>query len=756
MGYNRRTVTAREQIEAGIAALEAQRAALGDAVIDLAIAPLRAKLDALRAEGWMDAPAQRLKQVTVLFTDVVGSTQMGRTLDPEDIHTLMDGALERFTAVVQAHHGRVLQYAGDGLLAAFGAEDAHEEDPENAVHAGLAILDETPRLAGEIQDRHALGGFNVRVGIHTGRVLLGGGVDAEHSIRGVTVNIAARMEQTAPHGGLRISHSTHRLVRGLFNVSEDPPLTVKGIAEPIRSYQVQHAKPRAFRVASRGIDGVETRMVGRDAELTQLQGAFNALCQRGADQAQATMITVVGEAGLGKSRLLYEFENWAEARPEAFYIFKGRSQPQTRQQPYGLLRDLLTSHVGIADSESAEAAREKLSASLAQLFDADGGAGVDLLGHLIGLDYSASPHLSGILDDPEQIRSRGFHAAAQVFRRVAASQGMPIVILLDDLQWADDDSLDFISYLLDRDREVPMLLIGLARPELYDRGLDWPDAKSTGLRIDLKPLGREQSRDLANVLLQRLGEIPATLRELLTSGSDGNPFYMEELVKMLIDEGAIVSDIEQWRVVPEKLIATHVPATLTGVLQARLDNLAPAERVILQQASVIGFVFWDRALDALAVDTHGAGATGSLKILIRRELIVPQSSSTVDGAREYAFQHHVLHQVTYHTLLKPEKRKYHSSAATWLENLGGERRGEYLGTIAGHYELAGDAERATDHYSRAAESAAALHACETTLDCVRRALALTAADDHATRWRLARRSLLHRTIVSHMTRTWTR
>jgi len=252
--------TERQQLEAAIAALEAQRPLLGDAVVAMAIAPLRDKLIALRARAQGE---QQLKTVTILFMDIVGSTQLSQYLDPEDVHAVMDTALERLSALVRAQNGQVLKYAGDSLLAAFGAEHALEGDAERAVRAGLAILEEAPRLAAEVQAAYGLQGFNLRVGINTGRVLLGGGVDGESSIRGAPVNIAARMEQTAPPGGLRISHQTYRHVRGVFDVEAQVPIEIKGITGPVRSYLVLRAKPRAFRVVNRGLEGIESPMVGR-------------------------------------------------------------------------------------------------------------------------------------------------------------------------------------------------------------------------------------------------------------------------------------------------------------------------------------------------------------------------------------------------------------------------------------------------------------------------------------------------------------
>ncbi len=733
-------MTERAAIEAAIAALEAQRPALGDAVVDAAVAPLYAKLTALDTDPRKAEGAQQLKHVAILFVDVVGSTAMSGQLDPEDIVEVIDTALGSFTAEVQAHHGKVLQFTGDGLLAVFGADAADEQGAENAVHAGLAIIAQASRLAAGIAARHDVHGFNVRAGIDCGQVLLGGGVDAENTIRGSAVNLAARMEQSAPIGTLRISHNAWRQVRGVFDVAEELALHVKGIEAPVRSYLVLRARPRALRATARGIDGLETPMVGRDEPLGQLQRAFKALVGP-PDDAPAprtttvvTVVTVVADAGVGKSRLLQEFERWAAAQAEPVNCFRARAQPQTRQQPYGLLHDLLAGWLHVADSDSAEAARGKFVAGLAPLFADEGDEPVHLVGHLIGLDFSTSPHLRGILADPRQIRARGFHAAAQIFRRsgTGTGTGRPTLLLLDDLQWADDGSLDFLRHLIDASRDLALLVLAFTRPLLFEHRPAWGDEDAGAIRIPLTPLGLAHSGALADALLHQIDEVPAALRELVTGHGDGNPFFMEEIVKMLLDEGAIVAgEAGRWRVSAEHLQAARVPTTLTGVLQARLAVLRTEERVALQQASVIGFQFWDQALAALDAQSPRA-----LDRLAGREFVVAQAQSTFEGAREFTFQHHLMHQFTYESMLKRDRRAYHASAAAWLAALASERGVEYLGATGEHHERAGQPAEAASYYTRAAESAAARDAREAAFGYVARALALVAADDHAAQWRL--------------------
>jgi hypothetical protein len=380
-----------------------------------------------------------------------------------------------------------------------------------------------------VRSAHGHAGFDVRVGIHSGDVLLGGGGVDDGTIRGIAVNVAARMEQTAPPGGLRISHDTYAQVRGVFDVEPQPPLSVKGVDAPLRSYLVVRARPRAFRVATRGIEGVETRMIGRAGELQALQDAFQRVMTPGAGLQR---VLVVADAGVGKSRLLYEFDNWADARPERFFIFQARATPQSVVQPYSMLRDLFAWRFQILDGDSMREAQRKFEDGLVPLFAADQGvheaeAHAHLLGQLIGLDYGRSPHIVHIRDDARQIRNRGFNAAAQALRRISALGGSPLVIQLDDLHWADDASLDFIDYLGQLDRDAPMLLLTLTRPMLFERR----QAPADVTRIDLAPLDRNASRDLTDELLKKLPQVPAALRELVTGGADGNPFYMEELVR---------------------------------------------------------------------------------------------------------------------------------------------------------------------------------------------------------------------------------
>jgi predicted ATPase/class 3 adenylate cyclase len=740
-------MTEAEHLEAAIAALQAQRLTLGDAVVQAALGPLRERIARLRDGETPSTAVMQRRQVTVLFADVVGSTTMSAQLDAEDVVRLMSRALERFAAAVHAHHGRVLRYTGDGLKAVFGADEALEDAPESAVRAGLGILEAARSYAVELREQTGfdacIDDFQARVGLDTGLVALGAGIEAENTAMGPTVNLASRMEQTAPAGGLRISQATYRHVRGVFDVTEAPPLSVKGIAEPVRSYLVHRAKPRAFRIATRGIEGLETPMIGRDAELGRLQADFEAVNH----ERRLRAVSLLGEAGIGKSRMLYELQNWLETHEQSFWLLLGRAHPHSRLQPYGLLRDLVAWRLQIDDSDSGELARRKLVEGLRTVLGAD--AQPELLGQLIGLDFSASPAVQAVAADARRLRDKALGVGIEWLRCLSAADDTPIVLLLDDLHWADDGSLEFVRRVLGA-HELPLFVVMLARPELIERHPDWGDAAGAAHRlVRVKALDRTLSGRLAETLLQRLDAVPQALRDLVIDGAEGNPFYMEELVKMLIDDGVIVVDADNtraaigaagatsiWRVQPDRLRDARVPGTLAGVLQARLHALNEHARSALQDASVIGHVFWDRALAAI-----DAQAPASLEELLQREMTLARPDSTFSGSREYAFVHHLLQQVTYDSVLKARRQAAHARAAAWLAQHLHERADEFVAVTAEHYARAGNRAEAVRYFEQAARNAAERYANGEALEQLGRGLELVREDDVDTRWRLLDRQL---------------
>ncbi|MCI0398036.1 MAG: tetratricopeptide repeat protein [Chloroflexi bacterium] len=726
----------RQQLEQAIATLEAQRAILGNAVVDPAIAGLRLRLDELLARP---EPVQQRRQVTILFVDVVGSTQMGEHLDPEDVLEIMDEALQRFTRVVEQYHGQVDRYLGDGLMAIFGTPLAYEDDAERAVRAGLGIVEEAQRYALEVAGRWQVPHFQVRVGINTGLVALGGATEANYTAMGTTVNLAARLETAAPANSVLISHDTYQHVRGLFVTQARPPMQVKGSSEPVESHLVTAVRPRSFHVRTRGVEGIETRLIGREAELRQLQQALAAVQESGRFQA----VTIVGEAGVGKTRLLYEFEGWSESLPGGIPAFKGRASLETQNLPGALIRDLFTLRFNIQESDAAAVARHKLEQGVSQALGPEEGLpAAHFIGQLIGFDFRHSPHLARLMPqgqlDARQLRDRAMLYLRSFFAAAAATA--PTLILLEDIHWADASSLDLISGLAQALGQQPILLIGLARPTLLERQPAWGQNLPNHAPLNLAPLSPADSHHLVTEILQKVQEVPASLRDLVVNKAEGNPFYVEEIIKMLIEDGVIVKGTPFWWVEPTRLDTERIPTTLAGVLQASLDRLTPEERVILQQASVVGRTFWDavvaRINQAVNETISEEEVQKTLTALRGKEMIYRRETSAFARAQELIFKHAILREVTYESVLKRVRRVYHALVADWLIENSNERSGEYTGLIAEHLEKAGDRVRAIEYLRRAGEQAAAQYANAEAVAYFSRALELIDPDDLAQRYEL--------------------
>ncbi len=721
------------RIERALMWLERQRGDLDDDLLDLALSPLRERLLALQA----GAPStQQLRQVTVMFADVVGSTALGHSLDPEDINLVMDGALARFTAIIERWQGRVLQYTGDGLLAAFGTTAAHEDDAERAVMAGLGIVAETAVHADRVRRQHRRAGFDVRVGLHTGPVLLGGGVDGDNTIRGSTVNLAARMEQNTAPGTLRVSADTWRQCAAGFLGVEQPPLMVKGRTEPMRTWLIERARPRHDRSAARGVAGRRAPLIGRETELALLQQAWQRLHQQDTSASRVNVVTLMGDAGLGKSRLEAAFDEWVHAQDRPALWLRTACQPQTQRQPYAMLRGLLADALQLPESDTPSQARERFVAAVVPLFErGEGEAQAHVLGQLLGLNFADSPHVRGLLGLGAQMRTLAYHAAAEVLQRLAARRNWPLVLRLEDLHWADASSMHFMRHLLALPATRPLLVLVLARPTLDEHDSAWRAVETA--RIHLQPLLPAARAALADALLAPLPQVPPALHALLLERAAGNPFYMEELVQMLLDRGALqateasTDEAPAWRFEAARFDASSLPATLTGVLQARMDELPADARLALQKASVLGVVF-------TRADLNGLDETAPLQLqaLLQRGLLVPQTRSALDIEDQHAFAHQLLHQVVYGSLLRRDRREAHARAARWFAAQQGARSADLLVTTADHFERA-DLTLDAAHYSLlAAEELAPRFAHDAVAEQAARGLRLAAEHDHERRWRL--------------------
>ncbi len=758
-----------DQLKAGMAALEAQRPILGDAMVEAMLGPIREKLAALEAAGRAD---QQRKQATVLFADVSGFTAMSETMDAEEVAGVMNDLWAAVDKAIFDHGGHIDKHIGDAVMALWGSDTAREDDPERAVRAALAMQTAITTFC---ETRGAK--LAMRIGVNTGPVVLGAvGTTGEFTAMGDTVNLASRLEHAAPVGGILIGHDTYRHVRGIFDVVAQAPMAVKGKAEPVQTYVVQRAKPRAFRMATRGVEGIETRMIGRDAELDTLKNAYRDAFE----SAETRVAIIIGEAGVGKSRLLYEFDNWLELRPEHLFYFKGRATPNTQNVPYSLFRDLFANRFEILESDAIATALDKFR---------DGMAGVltpeqaDVVGHWLGFDFSSSEAVqklldgSGLMATARAFLMRYFRALAvpspsggglgrgsdipeepspNPSHREGDQTQRPTVLFLEDIHWADDSSLDLAAWLATTLPEAQLLIVAVTRPSLFERRPNWGEGQAAFARVPLKPLSRETSRALVDEILQRVEQVPDALRELIINTAEGNPFYVEELVKMLIEQGVIERGSrgageqggeelpgmasfspapphprspalgETWRVRTDRLATLKVPPTLTALLQARLDGLPQAEREALQRASVVGRLFWDDAVaDLLEVEREAAGAT--LEAVRGRELIFRREHSAFAHAGEYIFKHALLRDVAYETVLLKRRAAYHGRAARWLESHAGERLGEYLTLIAEHYIQAGDGLRAAALLEQAGHEAWQIGAWPVARQALERALALREA-----------------------------
>ena len=714
-----------DDLKRAINAQESLRPVLGDSALETILAVLREQLAEYEGQvTQQDAVNQaRRKLVTVLFADVSGFTAFSENKDAEDVANLVNRLWLRADRIIQEHGGRIDKHIGDAVMALWGTETAREDDAERAVRAALKMEETFKENARQLPIR-------LKAGINSGQVLLSAiGTQGEFTAMGDAVNTASRLVNSAQAGDVLITHDTYQLVRGIFDVQKQSPMYVKGKAEPLQTYVVQRVRPRAFRIGRRGVEGVTTRMVGREAEFQVIQSALEESLQ----DRRVTIVTVKGDAGLGKSRLMYEFEAWLDSHPTDFYLFKGRADEETASLPYSLIRDVFSNRFHILDSDSQLEARGKLIQGIAEL----AGPGIDeqaaFIGELLGFNFSNSMYVRGIRKDARQIRERSFGNVARVFERL--TQNDPAVLLLDDIHWSDSGSLELVEYLARLETDLPLFILCTARPSLDEIHPNWGIEFPRSQRLSIKTLDLNASRALVNEILQHVSDLPVEFVETVAKNAEGNPFYLEELIKVLIEDGVIVKGDDAWQILPQRLTQVRVPATLTGVLQARLDRLPARENEVLERAAVIGRTFWDAAVAAMRASgieqmpSGGEEVDSALTALREKELVFPHQPSTFASTQEFIFKHAILREVTYERVLKAKRKLYHRMAADWLIQQSGERIDEYLALIAQHYELADDPVRAVEFLERAADQSMRLSAYREALSASERALGILAASD---------------------------
>ncbi len=484
--------------------------------------------------------------------------------------------------------------------------------------------------------------LRLRVGINTGLVAVTyptGRRDVFH-VSGDTVNTASRIQSAAPPGGVLVAQATYSHIRGAFDVEAMDPVSAKGKTEPLRTCLILRVRPGAMPPGSR-VNEIESPMVGRAEEMGTLQRAYEtAMAQR------MVSVLVVGEAGMGKSRLLREFERWRYARGPRARRLRGQAFPELTTKPYALLRDHLASHFGIAESDSADEAQCRFEQATAPYLTSEQ---AQVVGHLLGFDFSSAQavrHLAG---------SSAFapSALAHLWTYLSGlSHSTPLLICLEDLHWADLPSLEIVARMARELRDRRLMLVGTARPSLFERVPSWSEEGSIPFTIlPLQPLTAEESHAMVADALTRLDD-PGALDERIVEHAGGNPYYLEETIKMLIDDGVIVREAKRWTVQPHRLQCLLVPTTLTGVLQARFDRLSEDERLLLQRAAVVGRYFWDGSIEAMREpQERGIDTAWCLGELQRKGLVFPQHPSRFRDSREYVFKHAMLREVVYETVL---------------------------------------------------------------------------------------------------------
>ncbi len=697
------------------------------------------------------------RTVTILFADVKGSTAMEEKLDPEDVKEVMRGAFEVLISPIYRYEGTLVQLMGDAILAFFGAPIAHEDDPERACRAGLEITAEAAEYAEKLKRERSIEGFAVRVGINTGLVVVGevgSDLRVAYTATGDTINLAARMEQNAAPGTVLITENTHKLIAPLFVTAPVGPRHHQGKAEPVTAYRVLAARPPQAQV--RGIAGLQSPLVGRDAECAALSEAL--ACLR---SGVGGIVTIVGEAGLGKSRLVAELRCSAGCQPaaraeEGRNADCSRSTPRQHGQPaagtegndgadyqsarrtgvqwlegrclsygtsiaYLLWLDVLRNLLGVTVEDSPQQVLNRLRECTEALCADSAGSHFPYLARLLSLPLDAETESRLRDEDGQQLKSHTFQAVDALLRCAAGER--PLVLVCEDLHWADPTSLELLERLLALTDRTSLLLILVFRPDLAHGSWQLRETIRRSYRhrhtdIELHPLSAADSQTLVGNLLQ-MEDLPADLRLRIIAAAEGNPFYVEEVIRGLMDGGAIARDEATGRwLVTHEVAEIVIPDTLQGVLVARLDRLEEDTRRVLQMAAVIGRVFLYHVLTAIAAEQRDLD--GHLLTLQRQEMIRERARLP---ELEYIFKHELTREAAYNGILKADRRAFHRQVAEALERLFPERIDEQLGLLAYHWERAGDAARATGYLLRAGDQARLAYAHAEAVAYYQRALA---------------------------------
>jgi class 3 adenylate cyclase/tetratricopeptide (TPR) repeat protein len=599
-------------------------------------------------------PVQEIrKTVTIVFSDLKGSTDLGERLDSESLREVMNRYFEAMRVELEAHGGTIEKFIGDAIMAVFGLPTVHEDDALRAVRAADGMRTALGRLNEDLDRRWGVQ-LAMRIGVHTGEVVAGDPAAGQRLVTGDPVNTAARLEQAAGAGEILIGEITHRLVRSTVHVEPVDPLELKGKAERVPAWRLLSVGPVGGQHATDA-----SPIVGREAELARLRSAFDIAT---GDRRLRT-ITIIGDAGVGKSRLVREFLNGIG---EKAYAARGRCLPYGQGITFWPVAEIVRQVADIEEEDPPERATAKILGLVGD------GEVADRLASAIGLIRTAYPV------------AELFWAVRRTLEVLAERE--PLVLVIDDIHWAEATLLELIEHLSEAGIEAPVLLLCTSRHELLEERPTWGEGASEE-RIELHPLGVEQAAVLVEALLGRAG-LPAVILDRITAAAEGNPLFVEQLVSMLVEEGAIRRVEGDWRM-GDEVGPLSIPATIHALLAARIDRLGREERALLEPASVIGLVFPLPALRFLAPETPGDDLDRHLGALDRKQLVHPVVGAT-DIDPMFRFHHILIRDTSYNSLLKRTRATLHERFVEWADarNADSDRALEFEEILGYHLEQA--------------------------------------------------------------------
>jgi class 3 adenylate cyclase/tetratricopeptide (TPR) repeat protein len=615
------------------------------------------------------------KVITALFCDLIGFTATSESADPEDVDTMLSAYAEMARTQIESHGGVVEKFIGDAVVGIFGVPAAHEDDPERAVRAGLRIAEDAERL-------ETIGGapLRLRVGVNTGETLVRLGItpgSGERMLAGDAINTASRIQSVAPEMGVGVGLGTYEATTQVFDYAELEPATLKGKSEPVRVF---HAKSPRARFGTDLTRTHDAPFIGREIDLALLKGVFDKAVAATSPQ----VVTVVGEPGLGKSRIVAEFGAYLDAKPELITWRQGRCLPYGEGITFWALGEILKAHAGILESDALDVATTKLEVVLP---DGDERPWFrQRLLPLVGIEPTSTAE-----------REELFTAWRRFLEHVAEQD--PTVLVFEDLHWADDAMLAFLEHLADRAEAVPLLVIGTARPELFERYPDYANGLRNVTPINLVPLSEEETARLVSALLETT-VIPARLQQPILERAGGNPLYAEEFVRLLKDKDLLVQKGSSWEL--KEGAEVPFPDSVHALIAARLDTLSADTKSMLADAAVIGKVFWAGAIAQMG-ERDIRSVTETLRELSRKELVRPARHPSIQGEAEYAFWHVLARDVAYGQLPRASRASRHVAAAHWIESKAPERVEDLADVLAYHYatalelaQAAGDTEQASE------------------------------------------------------------